>query len=116
LGPRIFGTKDRVGPSPTLFHKKIVGIAIHPIFIRLEGFDDRVAGTMKVFGGVLIFRLIAATDVTATHAESQVNPGVAHFQTFLAAIGSARFNIFDLIEMPAVRCHNLSVFYSNDKL
>jgi len=42
-------------------------------------------GLMKVFRGVLILGGVATTDVAAFEAEAQVNPAVAHLETFLAA-------------------------------
>jgi hypothetical protein len=43
---------------------------------------------MKVFGGVPVPGRIATTDVTADQAFPQMDPGVAHLQTFLAALAA----------------------------
>jgi hypothetical protein len=53
---------------------------------------------MKVLGGMFIFGRIAAADVAAFQTQAQVNPGVAHFQTFLAAFGM-RAHLANLIEV-----------------
>lgn len=53
---------------------------------------------VKVFGGVFVFGRITATYVTATQAQSQVYPGVAHFQTFLAAC-SAWHDVLSTLKM-----------------
>jgi len=58
---------------------------------------------MEVLGCVLILRGVAAANVTALEAQTQVNPSVAHLQTLLATF-SARSNITNLIEMCA-RAH-----------
>jgi NAD/NADP transhydrogenase alpha subunit len=40
---------------------------------------------MKVIGGVMIRRIIAATYMTALSAQAQVNPLAAHLEALLAA-------------------------------
>lgn len=97
---------DDAASSPASLHKKIIGVAIHPVLTRLEGFDDRVARSMEMFRGVLVFGLIAASDMAADHAETKMHPGIPHFQAFLAAVWGAGFNVFYLIEMRAVCCHS----------
>jgi hypothetical protein len=62
---------------------------------------------VKMLGGVLILGGVAAADVSAGQTEPQVDPGVAHFQTLLAAVGM-RLDIVDLVEMSALG-HILSV-------
>ena len=44
---------------------------------------------MKVLGGVLVLRTIAAADVSANFAETQVHPRIAYFQTVFAPIGAS---------------------------
>lgn len=56
--------------------------------------------------GVLILGLIAAADVTAFHAESEMHPSVACLETFFASVRSAWFYVLDLIEVCAGFCHN----------
>lgn len=45
-------------------------------------------GGVKVLSGVLIFRVITATNMAASQTKSQVDPIVAHFQALLATIWS----------------------------
>jgi hypothetical protein len=54
---------------------------------------------MCVLRGVLIFRLIAAADMAAGHAEPQVDPGIAHFEAFLTSIRRAGNDILDGIDV-----------------
>jgi hypothetical protein len=51
---------------------------------------------------VLVWRLVAATYVPADEALAQVNPGVAHLQALLAALG-ARGDGPDLFQVRALR-------------
>jgi hypothetical protein len=51
---------------------------------------------MEVFGGVFVLGRIAAPDVPATKAQTQVDPGVAHLETLFAAMGVG-FHIANLI-------------------
>jgi hypothetical protein len=66
-----------------------------PTFSGLDGPHDGMLGGMEVFRGVLVLRRIAAADMAAFHAQSQVNPGVAGFQAFFAA-ASVRLHILDV--------------------
>ena len=66
---------------------------------------------VEVFRGVLVFRRVAAADMAAGHAEPQVNPSVADFQTVFTAVG-ARRDFANLIEMSAV--HSFSNYLSTD--
>jgi hypothetical protein len=62
-----------------------------------------MTGVVKMFGGMLVLRRIAAADMPAGQAHAQVNPGVAHFdavRTNMYVCGRD----FDLIEMLAF-CH-----------
>jgi len=45
-------------------------------------------GLVKVFRGMFVFRRVAATDVTASEAFPQMDPGIAHLQTLLAALAA----------------------------
>ena len=44
----------------------------------------------KMFRRVFIRRIIAAADVTARFAKTQVNPPIARFQTIFAAVRARR--------------------------
>jgi hypothetical protein len=57
-------------------------------------------GCAKVLGGVFVFGRVTATYVAALEAQPEMNPRVAHFQTFLAS-RSARVNFANRIEMCA---------------
>ena len=46
-----------------------------------------MCGLVEVLGGVLVLGGITAAHMSAFEAEAQVDPGVAHFQTFLATAG-----------------------------
>ena len=49
---------------------------------------------------MLVFGLIAASDMTAGQTEAKVNPGVTHFEAFLTSLTAGR-DFLDLIEMGA---------------
>ena len=61
----------------------------------------------KMLGGVFIFRGIAAADVAAGETQPEVDPSVAHFQAFLAAVG-VRLHAVSLVEVRAF-LHALSL-------
>lgn len=62
---------------------------------------------VKMFGGVLILRRVAASCVPADHAHPQMYPGVAGFDAVFADVFIGSRN-FDLIQMFAFTRHSLS--------
>ena len=54
---------------------------------------------VEVLRRVLVFRTIAATDVPALEAETQVNPLIACLQTLLAPVRRSRLRIRCEVEM-----------------
>jgi hypothetical protein len=55
-------------------------------------------GRMKMLRRVLVLRRVAATDMAANHTQSQMHPGVVHFQTFFAS-ARMRLHVLDLTDM-----------------
>jgi hypothetical protein len=53
---------------------------------------------VEVLSGVLILRRIAASHVAASHAQSKMNPRIAHLQALFAPV-SVRADITNRIEM-----------------
>jgi len=51
---------------------------------------------------VAVLRIVAAADMPAAHAEAEVNPLVSHRQALLTAVGGARLDVFDRVEMTAL--------------
>ena len=85
-----------------------IDIAPAPIFPRLERLDDRVLDGVEVFRRVPVFGGIAAPHMTARHAQSQMNPGIADFQAILT---SARMR-FDRLNLIGVRAFvHISIVY-----
>jgi hypothetical protein len=73
------------------FVKQFIRVAVTPMLVRLEGFDDRVTGRMKMLRCMAVRAGIAAADVPASFAKAQVNPPASRFQAFLTAARSLRF-------------------------
>ena len=63
-----------------------------------------MARDLGVGGGMVILRLVAATDMAAGHTGPQVHPGVSPFEAFLAARGRG-LNVLDLIQVCAGSRH-----------
>jgi hypothetical protein len=92
-------------PDPVLkIQEELVEVTPAPVFSRLEGLDDRVIGRMKMLGGMLVLRIVAASNMPAFKADSQVYPGVADFQAILAPI-SARCDLTYLVKVTTLFCH-----------
>ena len=81
-----------------------VDITPAPPFRWIKGFDDRVPGCAKMFCGVSIWRLIAATDMAAGATDAQMQPGIAQFQALFTA-RRTRNNVADSCEMFAKYRH-----------
>ena len=63
---------------------------------------------MEMPGGVLILRIVTATDMSTREAEAQVYPGISDFQTVLTSIG-ARRDLLYLIKVCTALCHVFSL-------
>src|SRR5262249_52541525 len=64
--------------------RALVDVAPAPRLPQLCGGDDRVPGRPEVGGGVLVRRVVAATDVAARQALAQVDPRGADLHAVLA--------------------------------
>jgi len=56
-------------------------------------------GVLKMFGGVLVLRRIAAAHVSALQAQTKMDPEVAGFQTLFTTFRRARFDFMNMVEM-----------------
>lgn len=90
-----------------LFEVDLVDVTPFPRFTGLEGLHDRVAGLMKMFGGMLVLRRIAAAHVTTLKADSQMYLGVARLQGLFAAFRGG-LHVTNLAHMFANRRHRCS--------
>ena len=71
-------------------------VAPHPVLARFQRLYNRMLRSVKMLGGMFVLRGIAATHVAAFKAKSQMDPGVAHFQTLFAALG-VRGDLLDFV-------------------
>jgi hypothetical protein len=58
---------------------EFIDVAPSPIFAGLQGFDDRMFQSMKMFGRMFVFRRIATADVAAVHTQTEMHPLVTNF-------------------------------------
>jgi hypothetical protein len=84
----------------------LIDVTPAPVLSRLEGLDNRMVGRVEMPGGVLILRIVTATDMSTGETEAQVYPAISHFQTVLTSIG-ARGDFLYLIKMRTSLCHVL---------
>lgn len=106
---RYKATKDDISNwpvVPVLLQVLLVHIAPHPGLSRLKRTHDRMVCLMEVLRGMFIFRGVTTTHVTADQAFPQVDPGVAHFQAFFAALATWR-DLTDFLRVRAI-CFRLS--------
>jgi len=62
---------------------------------------QRMVCRMEMFGRMPILRVVAAAHMTASQTQPQLDPRIAHLQTFFAAI-RAGYYVVDLIDMLAL--------------
>src|SRR2546426_75545 len=90
-------------------HHEIVDEAVRPLLVGLERLDGRVPGLVEVLGRVLVRRVVAAADVTANHAEPEVDPLVSRLEAFLAASAARLDRVAarsgELLQMRTDFCH-----------
>jgi hypothetical protein len=84
---------------------QFIHITPAPVFSRFKGLDDGVARGVKMLGGVLVLGAVAAADVAAFQAKAQMDPGIAHFEAFLAT-RAAGFDLANGTEMGACNGHS----------
>lgn len=98
--------KARNGPDLAgLIRKRyldLINIAPAPTFGRIISLDDRMARTLEVRAGMAIWRLVAATDMSAFATEPQMHPWAANFEAFLAA-PCTRCNVVNLRQVRTSR-------------
>jgi hypothetical protein len=63
---------------------------------------------MKMPGGVLVLRLVAAADMAADQAHAQMHPAVSALEAFLATVGIA-LAVCDPLKVHAVLAHDFSI-------
>src|SRR4029077_5045568 len=83
---RLFATvapTDRVESRRELHHQ-LIDVAPAPMFAGRARRHDGVLRRMEVLGRVPILRVIAATDMPAGPAKSQVHPSIAELEALLA--------------------------------
>jgi hypothetical protein len=98
-------------PGPVLeIEEELVNITPPPVFSWLERLNDWVIGLVEMPGGMLILRIVTAAHMPAFQANTQMDPGVTHFQAFLTPSG-AGCDLSYLVKMMTLFCHiSLSPF------
>ena len=81
------GKGDLGGPQFPVFQNDLINITPSPVLARLERPHDRMPGGMEMLGGMPVLRGITAAHMPAGKTKPKMDPGIAHFQAFLAAFG-----------------------------
>ena len=80
------------------FHR--IDVAPLPVLARLKRLDDRVVGSVIVFGGMFVLRTVATAHMATGEAKAQMNPAISHLQALFTA-GSFRLHVPNLLGMLA---------------
>jgi hypothetical protein len=81
-----------------------IDVAPAPLFAGFDGAHDWMPGLVEMFGGVFIFRGVAAAYVSADQTHAEVDPTVAGFEALFAALGMG-MDVLDLIEVGTCGSH-----------
>jgi len=93
----------------------LVDVAPLPIFAWLGAFDDRMFRRVKMLGGVLIFRTVAATHVATVQTFAQMDPGVTDLQAIFTTV-RRRLDGACRIQMSTSGGHSYSVAFDRTGL
>jgi hypothetical protein len=52
-----------------------------------------MTGFVIMFKGVLVFRRLAASHMAASHADSEMHPGISGFEAVLATLGACGYRV-----------------------
>lgn len=89
--PNFCGCRLQYHGVSRLAEKNFIYIAPAPVFSWFKRLNNGMLGLMEVLGGMFILGGITAPDVAALEAKPKMNPGVPHFQTFLAAVTTGSY-------------------------
>jgi hypothetical protein len=88
------------GGDDELFEPKLIDVAPTPFFTGFDGTGDGMLRRPEMPDGMLVFRRVAAADVTALHAHPELQPCVACHDTVIA-IRTARPHVTNTIAVRA---------------
>src|SRR6185369_7225297 len=118
LHPRIFERDLTATETLSELDHELVDVAPAPLLTRLDGTHERVLAGVEVLGRMSVLRRIAAADMSTHHAQAEMEPGVACFQTLLTPL-CPWLDVADLIQVSTARPHwgsPLSVFGSGGRV
>jgi hypothetical protein len=84
------GQNPLKAPEGLVFGYYFVFVAPTPAFAGLRGNDHRMFGFEVMFGGVLVFGIVAAINLAAGLAGPQMNPAIAEGYAFIALVFGGR--------------------------
>src|SRR5436309_2890852 len=85
-------------------HHQLIDVAPTPILPGLERSHDRVVGRTIILGGVLVLRIVATSNMSASSAQTKMHPFVSGGEAFFAA-GGIRHGRHYRLQMRALSGH-----------
>src|SRR5437588_4508340 len=86
----------------SVLDERVIRVAIKPAFAGLGGGDHGMSGGVRVFGGVLVRRAVAAKGRAAGLAGPQMNPARADLDAFGAFEDFGKFDFADRVDVLAI--------------
>jgi hypothetical protein len=78
-----------------------IGVTPSPILAGLDGLNDGMLRGVKMFGGVLVLRRIAAADVAAGETHAQMDPRVSDLEAVFTA-ARTRLDVTNFLQVFAL--------------
>src|SRR5437867_1110742 len=91
----------RMNSSPSILYKFVVGITVEPAFPGLRRCDHRMLARVRVFGGMLVRRVIATARRATLLTYAQMDPRSAHFRALIALTALCMLDCRDRLDMRA---------------
>src|SRR6185436_11425228 len=84
----------KLRPTPSIFGKRVVGIAVEPALMRLGRRDHRMTRRTCMLRGMTVGRVVAAIRPAAFLTRAEVDPSRADFH---AVVAFASFGLLDAV-------------------
>src|SRR4029078_7100544 len=88
----------------SIFHERLVRIAIQPALTRLGRSEHGLTGRWRVFGRMTVRRVVAAPRPAALLARAQMDPGSAHLHAVLAFASLGQPGLRDGFDVGTTLC------------
>ena len=84
-----------------VFGKRLIGITVKPLLTAFTGSDDRMPGSVRMFGSMSIWRTVATPGPATLLARPQMHPRGSDLHTLFANALVRQFDVGDAVDVRA---------------